>query len=205
MSDIKIKDTIIELRKQKKLTQKQLAEHINYSDKVISKWECGESYPDILALKTLSKFFNVSIDEIVDGSILKDSTEVSPSMKLNVVKTHHPSLLAKIWIIIPFILLISSIFYGLERFGFSLFIFGIIFFIYGFSINNYVFEAVYQEHTIKLVNRLKSCELYINDHLVDGIYGIFHFNPELSGIIDDKHIHVKISNLTSIKCDMFVR
>ena len=65
MNEIQLKNSIIKLRKERGLTQRQLAEHINYSDKVISKWECGESFPDIVALKQLSDFCNVSIDEIV--------------------------------------------------------------------------------------------------------------------------------------------
>lgn len=58
---------IVRLRKAKGLSQKELAEKLNYSDKVISKWERGESLPDIIAIEAMSKFFGISIDEFVRG------------------------------------------------------------------------------------------------------------------------------------------
>ncbi len=53
------------LRKKSNLTQLQLAEKINYSDKAISKWEKGESIPNINVLMQLAEFYNVKIDDIV--------------------------------------------------------------------------------------------------------------------------------------------
>ncbi len=53
------------LRKKSNLTQLQLAEKINYSDKAISKWEKGESIPSINILMQLAEFYNVKIDDIV--------------------------------------------------------------------------------------------------------------------------------------------
>ncbi|VEU83254.1 helix-turn-helix domain-containing protein [Acholeplasma hippikon] len=51
-------------RKKLNLTQLELAEKLNYSDKSISKWERGEGVPDIFVLKELSVFFGVSIDSL---------------------------------------------------------------------------------------------------------------------------------------------
>ncbi|MDY3845426.1 MAG: helix-turn-helix transcriptional regulator [Eubacteriales bacterium] len=56
---------ITELRKSKKLTQAELAEKINYSDKSVSKWERGESIPDIKVLSDLAELFGVSLDFFV--------------------------------------------------------------------------------------------------------------------------------------------
>lgn len=56
---------IAKLRKDYGLTQQDLAKKINYSDKVISKWERGESLPDINAINSIASFFNISIDELV--------------------------------------------------------------------------------------------------------------------------------------------
>jgi len=53
------------LRKQAKLTQMELAEKFNYSDKSISKWEAGDSMPSIEILNDLAKFYNVSLDYLV--------------------------------------------------------------------------------------------------------------------------------------------
>ena len=54
------------LRKQAKLTQMELAEKFNYSDKSISKWEAGDSMPSIEILNDLAKFYNVSLDYIAE-------------------------------------------------------------------------------------------------------------------------------------------
>lgn len=52
------------LRKNSKLTQLELAEKFNYSDKSISKWEKGESLPSIEVLKQLANFYSVSLDDL---------------------------------------------------------------------------------------------------------------------------------------------
>ena len=54
-----------QLRKQKNLTQEQLAEQLFVSRTAISKWESGKGYPNIESLKNISKFFSVSIDELL--------------------------------------------------------------------------------------------------------------------------------------------
>lgn len=57
-----IADNLINLRKANKLTQLELATKLNYSDKAISKWERGESMPDIFLLKQLADMYGVSLD-----------------------------------------------------------------------------------------------------------------------------------------------
>ena len=56
-----------ELRKQKGLTQEELAESLFVSRTAISKWESGRGYPNIDSLKAISKFFSVTIDELLSG------------------------------------------------------------------------------------------------------------------------------------------
>ena len=66
--DIKsvIAKNIIALRQSAGITQTQLAEKINYSDKAVSKWERGESLPDIAVLKTIADLFGVTLDWLVE-------------------------------------------------------------------------------------------------------------------------------------------
>lgn len=59
-----------QLRAQKNLTQEQLAEQLYVSRTAISKWESGKGYPNIESLKGISKFFSVSIDELLSGEEL---------------------------------------------------------------------------------------------------------------------------------------
>ncbi len=56
---------LAELRKKNKLTQLELAEKLNYSDKAVSKWEQGESLPGIEVLYKISKLYGVSLDYLV--------------------------------------------------------------------------------------------------------------------------------------------
>lgn len=59
-----------ELRKNKGLTQEELAESLYVSRTAISKWESGRGYPNIGSLKDISKFFEVSIDDLLSGEKL---------------------------------------------------------------------------------------------------------------------------------------
>ena len=56
-----------DLRKQKGLTQEELAEALYVSRTAISKWESGRGYPNIDSLKAISKYFSVSLDELLSS------------------------------------------------------------------------------------------------------------------------------------------
>jgi len=79
MEDLKliIANNIIKYRKKFKLTQAELAEKLNYSDKSISKWERGDSLPDIIILNDIAKIFNISLDNLITQH------EVKPYKKAN--------------------------------------------------------------------------------------------------------------------------
>ena len=79
-----IADNLINLRKANKLTQLELAEKLNYSDKAISKWERGESLPDIVILKQLADMYNVGVDYIVSTHSDEDKAKYKmPKPELN--------------------------------------------------------------------------------------------------------------------------
>lgn len=67
MDDLKkvVAGNIIKLRTSMNLTQAQLGEKLNYSDKSISKWERGESVPDVFVLKTIADMAGVTVDYII--------------------------------------------------------------------------------------------------------------------------------------------
>ena len=58
-------DNLSHLRSHKGWTQLELAEKLNYSDKTVSKWERGESMPDVIMLKQISDLFGITIDELL--------------------------------------------------------------------------------------------------------------------------------------------
>ena len=61
-----IAKNIQKLRQEKGMTQLELAEKLNYSDKSVSKWERGESMPDIGVLKNVADLFEVTLDYLVE-------------------------------------------------------------------------------------------------------------------------------------------
>lgn len=58
-------NNLLKLRKDRGLTQLELAKQLNFSDKTISKWESGESLPSIDVLKELTDFYNISMSDLV--------------------------------------------------------------------------------------------------------------------------------------------
>ena len=70
-----------ELRKQKGLTQEELAEVLFVSRTAVSKWESGRGYPNIDSLKAISKFYGVTIDELLSGDELLTIAEEDTKVK----------------------------------------------------------------------------------------------------------------------------
>lgn len=77
MEDLKIivGENLAQLRKEKKMTQAELAEQFNYTDKAISKWEKGETTPDIETLYALCEFYGVTLDYLTHPGSKADKEE----------------------------------------------------------------------------------------------------------------------------------
>ena len=71
------------LRKQKGLSQDELGSKLNVSRQTISKWELGETTPELEKLIALSDFFQISLDELVMGAKERESTKIELSRKSN--------------------------------------------------------------------------------------------------------------------------
>jgi transcriptional regulator with XRE-family HTH domain len=65
MSTINLGKIISSKRREKGITQEELANHLGVSKPAVSKWESGQSYPDILLLPVLASYFNISIDNLI--------------------------------------------------------------------------------------------------------------------------------------------
>lgn len=74
MDQIKIGKFIAECRKKNNLTQMQLAEKLNITDRAISKWENGKSMPDSSIMLDLCKELKISVNELLSGEIIKMSS-----------------------------------------------------------------------------------------------------------------------------------
>lgn len=77
---------IVELRKEHKMTQAELAEKLNYTDKAISKWERGESIPELATLKQLGDMFGVTIDYLTSE---KPKNEKKDFLLPKVIRTNR--------------------------------------------------------------------------------------------------------------------
>ena len=68
------------LREKAKLTQAQLAEKLNVSDKAVSKWETGRGYPAVTLLEPLAAVFRISVAELLSGKAVTN-TNISANMR----------------------------------------------------------------------------------------------------------------------------
>lgn len=80
---MELNEKLLELRKQKGLTQAELAEILFVSRTAVSKWESGRGYPSIDSLKAIAKFFGVTIDELLSGEELLTIAEEDSRKKEN--------------------------------------------------------------------------------------------------------------------------
>ena len=113
MSQLKstIAKNLIALRTKAKLTQLQLAEMLNYSDKAVSKWERGEAVPDLRVLLRLSEIFGVSIDDIVKAESLEP--RIQPKKRINGM---HAFIVAMATVLVWFVAMgVFMIFYFITR------------------------------------------------------------------------------------------
>ena len=97
MTDIKqiIAKNISALRQDKEMTQIELAEKLNYTDKAVSKWERGESVPDVSVLLRISQLFDVTLDYLVH-----EQEKVKPVSELAEEKTRNRGLITGISIVL---------------------------------------------------------------------------------------------------------
>lgn len=99
------------LRKQRGLTQLELATALNYSDKAISKWERGESVPDSYTLYVIADFFKVHIDDLISDGDNVSVSEFKQTKKSSPVKLFVPliSVLAIFFVASIFFLVMKNV------------------------------------------------------------------------------------------------
>jgi transcriptional regulator with XRE-family HTH domain len=196
---------ILNMRKAKGLSQKELAEKLNYSDKVISKWERGESLPDIIAIESISKFFGITIDELVLGVRGNDSTRIA-DIQTAIPLTHSkkPSKIL-IWSIVPITLLwLSTIFAGIVMFLSVTFIYSLFLVAYGFMISYNDWETKYDGHEISIVNKPTKAFLMIDGVIVDQDISLLKMGIKLQSSLGNKSVSVYISSLFILKCEIVI-
>ena len=83
MNNIKIGKFIAECRKKINLTQMQLAEKLNITDRAISKWETGKCLPDVSIMPELCKELNITLNELLSGERENNNSEQLLLQELN--------------------------------------------------------------------------------------------------------------------------
>lgn len=89
MDQIKTGNFLVSLRKEKNITQQQLADILQVSVKAVSKWECGEGYPSLQSLKDLSDFYGVTVDEIIMVKEIKQKPKNQSILLFKSRKRNH--------------------------------------------------------------------------------------------------------------------
>ena len=84
MDQKKIGRFLKELRKEKNITQEQLAEKIKVSGRTVSRWETGSNMPDLDVLILISEFYGVELREILDGE--RKDEQMNKELKEDVLK-----------------------------------------------------------------------------------------------------------------------
>ena len=85
MDLIKIGKFIAESRKSKNITQMQLAEKLNITDRAISKWECGKAMPDASIMLELCEILGISVNELLKGEKI-DMGEYNKQTELHLIE-----------------------------------------------------------------------------------------------------------------------
>ena len=102
-----VANNIANFRKEKGLTQLELADQLHYSDKLVSKWESGNGFPDIFTLKTLADFFGIQVDDFY--SVKPAKVKKDRQTKKEIVIPLLADGLA--WLIIALLFAIAEIFF----------------------------------------------------------------------------------------------
>ncbi len=101
-----IAENILTLRQAHSLTQAELAEKLSYTDKAVSKWERGESVPDVFTLKAISELFGVTVDYLFYPHSVD---EVRPQKH---IKSNHIIItlmsVALVWFVATFVFVVGK-------------------------------------------------------------------------------------------------
>jgi transcriptional regulator with XRE-family HTH domain len=113
---IKTGKFICELRKEKNITQKELANAIHVTDKAVSRWETGKGLPDISLWKPLCEALEISVNELLNGERIKNTVFIEISDKTLIDTVSHTKKQAKVRITVLSILSICLVLFSIITF-----------------------------------------------------------------------------------------
>lgn len=167
MDKEKFGSLLFNLRKEKKLTQQEFADIFHVTSQAVSKWEKGESLPDITTLEQLSEFYSISINDLLNGKRTDDNSdnnEIANDCTNNTFSTEHinnRSLKLIITSVFLFLFIIFSCLPFIADNGITASFFALIF-SSNFNIGNALFLGAFL--------------MIITSNFI-GILAVFHSNP----------------------------
>ena len=167
-------DTIVLLRKEKGLTQKELADKLGVTDKAVSRWETGKNYPDIEVLKKLADVLEVSVDDLLQGDIRL--VEKKSSKKKKIIAAIIIALLVYYFPIYHLIPVCNTYFYGAREASFLMF-------------RGFVCQQLQVRDVMKLADEAFS-DVGISVEEAEEKYGalsIYCLTDDYSEVVDEKH------------------
>lgn len=179
MNKEKMATYLINLRKEKGLLQQDIAEIFMVTPQAVSKWEKGESIPDIETLEKISQFYNVGMEELLNGEPVKEEKKVEVDSKTKVLPIVFSSVVLALYLI--FFALDFTYVFSIEGFLLNMSIYEIIFSSYYLSGNVFVLIAS--------LSMIASCVLDIIDGAIGG---------------NNKKMHFARNLLLSIACSYFI-
>lgn len=147
LSSYQLGKTLEKIRNEKHLSQVEVSENIHISPKTLSKWEHGESYPDLQALDKLSKLYNIPLIDMLYKDPDQYLNKFSPNVMI--INTIISVLLVILVLIFKYIVFTNMSFYSayLENIIFSAFIFVFIMFT---DIN----VGIFKNKLIKIITKI---------------------------------------------------
>ena len=121
MNQEKIGKFILKLRKEKKMTQQELADKLNVTDRAVSHWENGRSIPDVSLFKSICEIFDISVNELISGEkltkdkLIKQSDENIINTLKDSKKNQNKSQRIIIILIIGIVILLIAVLLGIKN------------------------------------------------------------------------------------------
>ena len=104
---------LAELRKEENLTQAEFAARLNYSDKAVSKWERGDSLPDVVMLKTIADLYGLRVDDLLtEDGVASALAEAAGREKKRDAYLMQKMLIAAMWVTMVWVVAVVVFLYS---------------------------------------------------------------------------------------------
>ena len=193
---------LVMYRKSKNLTQMELAEKINYSDKVISKWERGESLPGIEALKILADFYEITVDDLISNQEIISENKRTSFVAMKQVK--GAGKLFKWSVLVLAIVWMMTMALGPEAFVVGGVIFLIYWILYSLIVVVSEYQGEFEGHSLKVKTSPGGIKLYIDSELTDSTGVPFVVNYVLTGKVGNSMVKARVALFFGTKLIVFI-